>query len=247
MKFNVFIVICLILALILCAIYCKEYIAYFLKLLKGEIKHNKDLNNLKSKNKKTKILSSDEVKKYVNYSVESLKGLEYKLDRVYKLDSLLYQRLKYTKMDDKSVTELFKSICEFLKINYEEIEFKIIRTSSRTKSNIAGSYYSEKQAVNLEISTYTTIEQVVAVIAHECTHHIFNSNGLEMKIVKENEILTDVSAIILGFFEFFYKGYRDEARVAFEGEFKKVVFRNKLGYIGYKDVKRVKRYARKII
>lgn len=247
MKFNDFIIVCLILTLMLCAIYFKEYIAYFFKLLKGEIKHNKDLNNLKSKNKKTKLLKSYEIKKYVNYSVESLKGLDYNLNRVYKLDNLLHQRLKYTKMDDKSVTELFKSVCEFLKINYEEIEFKIVRTSSRTKSNIAGSYYSDNQAVILEISTYTTIEQVVAVIAHECTHHIFNSNGLELKNVKENEILTDVSAIILGFFEFFYKGYRDEARVAFEGEFKEVVFRNKLGYIGYRDVKRVKRYARRVI
>ncbi|MBP3707620.1 MAG: hypothetical protein J6J36_03320 [Clostridia bacterium] len=235
-----------VVVLILYAIYYRAYIVYFFKLLKGEIRHNNKIKNLKNKNKKSRLLKSSEIKKYVECSIESLRKINHSFGIKYKLEPYLMQKLKYSRLDDKSVIELYESICKHMNINKSEIEFRIRRTSSRSKTPIAGSYGYIDHVISIEISTYTTIDRLVATIAHECTHHIFHSNNMEIKDIRKNEILTDTSAIILGFGEYFCKAYKDESRIIYEGEFLELIDREKLGYIGYKDVKSVMKYSKRI-
>lgn len=215
-------------------------------MIKGEIKHNNKIKKLKNKNKKNRLLTSNEIKKYVELSIESLRKMGHSFGTKYKLDPCLRQKLKYSRLDDKAVIELYQSICTHMNIDKSEIEFSIRRTSSRSKTPIAGSYGYNDHVITIEISTYTTIERLVATIAHECTHHIFHSNDMEIKDIKKNEILTDASAIILGFGEYFCDAYKDKSRIIYEGEFLELVDREKLGYIGYKDVKYVMKYCTKI-
>lgn len=236
----------LIVAIALYAIYYRAYVVYFFKLVRGEIKHNNKIKNLKNKNKKNRILKSNELRKYVERSVESLRKINHPFGIKYKLDQSLMQRLKYSRFDDKTVLELYQSICKHMNIDKSEIGFKIRRTSSKSKTQIAGSYGYNNHVITIEISTYTSIEHLIATIAHECTHHILHSNNMEIKEIKKNEILTDVSAIILGFGEYFYEAYKDKSRIIYDGEFLELVDREKLGYIGYKDVKYVLKYYKKI-
>lgn len=192
------------------------------------------------------MLKSSEIKKYVEYSIESLRKISHSFGIKYKLEPSLMQKLKYSRLDDKAVIELYESICKHMNIDKSEIEYSIRRTSSRSKTPIAGSYGYNDHVITIEISTYTTVEHLIATIAHECTHHIFHSNNMEIKDIKKNEILTDISAIIIGFGEYFRDAYKDKSRIIYEGEFLELVDREKLGYIGYKDVKFVMKYSKKI-
>lgn len=243
---NKILLISFIVVIIMYAIYYRAYIIYFFKLINGEIKHNNKIKNLKNKNKKDHILTPNEIKEYVKLSINSLKSIDYSYGTKYRLDPYLMQKLKYSRLDDKPVIELYQSICKHMNIDRSEIGFSIRRTSSKSKTSIAGSYGYNNHVITIEVSTYTTIERLIATIAHECTHHIFHSNNMVIKDIKKNEILTDISAIILGFGKYFCKAYKDESRIIYEGEFLELVDREKLGYIGYKDVKSVMKYSKKI-
>lgn len=222
-----------------------DYIGWFFRLLRGEIRHNNKLNKLMNENKRSKYLRSSEIRKIVGDVDKKIRELNCHVKKEYILTPDLERKLRYTRYDDKSIQELFKSIYEFMEINGSDITFNIRRTSSRKQTPIAGSYDDKKKIVTLEISTYSTTDHLISTIAHELSHHILLSNGIELKDRKSNEIFTDITAIYMGFHKFFYRAYKDRSRIIYEGEFLELVDRRKLGYIGCKDVKYVAKLSKK--
>ena len=212
------IVIVVAIVLIFVIIAYSDYISWFFKLLKGEIQHNNNLNKLMNKNKKNSLVSKKDIKKYLEMIDFNIRKLGYPLKSEYKLLEELERKLMYSRFDNKYIQELFKSIYEYMGINGEELKFTIRRTSSRTQTPVAGSYNEINKEVTLEVSTYTTIDQVISTLSHELSHHILLSNKVELKNRLDNEILTDLTAIYMGFHKYFYKAYRDKSRIVYEGE-----------------------------
>lgn len=240
----------IILGIIIVAIFLlitySDYVRYFFLLLKGEIKHNKKLRKLMKGNIKKRLLKNKEIKEYAEYAKNSLAEKQYQVKDEFILRPDLERKLKYSRFDDKSVIELIKDIFEYLGLDYSQISFNIKRTSSRTKTCIAGTYNKNEKSITIEISTYITLDQIVAILAHESSHHILNSNSIVLKKTSQNEILTDITAIYLGFGKYFSKAYKDKRRIIYEGEFLELVDADKLGYIAYGDVNYANRYCKKI-
>ena len=245
MTIKIIIAIVVIILIVILVAY-SDYIGWFFRLLKGEIKHNNNLNKLMNENRRDRYLKLNDIKKVVGDVDSKIRELDYPIKSEYILSSDLERKLRYTRYDDKSIHELFKSIYEFMGINGDDITFNIRRTSSRTQTPVAGSYDDKNKIVTLEISTYSTTDQIISTLSHELSHHILLSNGFELKDRGSNEIFTDITAIYMGFHKFFYRSYRDRSRIIYEGEFLELVDRRKLGYIGYKDVKYAAKFAKKL-
>lgn len=241
-----YIIIGIIVVVLFLIIYFIDDIVYFFMLLKREVRHNKKVNELMNENIKRRWFKNSVLKKYIEYTDKKLKEKEYNVKKKYKIDSYLMQRLKYSKFDDKILHELLENIFNYIGLDYSEIKFNIRRTSSRTRTAIAGSYNQENKEIILEVTTYSNIDKIISTLAHESTHHLLLKNGIELKDRNKNEILTDVTAVYLGFGDYFYRAYREEGRIIFDGEFTELIDRNKLGYISYGDVKYVQKYSARL-
>lgn len=242
---KIIITIIVIIAIVILVAY-SDYIGWFFRLIKGEIRHNNKLNKLMNDNKKSRYLKSNDIRRFVGDVDKKIRELNYPIKKEYILSQNLERKLRYSRYDDNSILELFKSIYEYMGINGEELTFNIRRTSSRKQTPVAGSYDEKNKAITLEISTYSSTDHLISTLSHELSHHILLSNGFKLKDRGTNEIFTDITAIYMGFHKFFYRAYKDRSRIIYEGEFLELVDRRKLGYIGYKDVKYASNVARKL-
>lgn len=242
---KIIIVICIIVVIVILVAY-SDYIGWFFRLIKREFHHNKKLNKLMNDNKKSRYLKSKDIKKFVENVDKKIHEFNYPVKKEYILPQDLERTLRYSRYDDKSIQELYKSIYEYMGINGDEITFNIRRTSSRTQTPIAGSYNEKDKLIVLEISTYSTTDHLISTLAHELSHHLLMSNGFVIKDRKSNEVFTDFTAIYMGFHKFFYRAYKDRSRIIYEGEFLELVDRRKLGYVGYKDVRVATKISKKL-
>ena len=236
----------IIVVIIFIFIYFEEDIVYFFRLILREIKHNRKISKLMNKGKKRRWIKNSIIEKYVNYVNTSLKNINYNIKGNYKLDTYLAQRLKYSKFDDKILQELLQDILRHMEIDYSEIIFDIRRTSSKTRTSVAGSYNDIEKRITLEVTTYSTLDSIISTLAHECTHHLLLGNGIKLEKREHNEILTDITAVYLGFGDYFYRAYKDEKRIIYDGEYTELIDRHKLGYIGYGDVRYIQKYSKKV-
>ncbi len=224
----------------------RYYLAYYFHVIKNKYNYDKEKNRLLKENIKKRILKNDEIGKQIEFIVENLNKYGYQTDtRKYELDPNLERELRFSKLDDKPTHKLLDSILDFMGLDKEDIELIINRTSSRKRGIYAGLYNENKHTIKLEINTYTTVDNLVSVIAHECTHHFLLSKGIKIEPRRANEILTDLTAVYLGFGEYFYRGYRAQRRLVFDGGYRTLVDGDKLGYIAYGDIKYAMKYIKK--
>lgn len=242
---KIIISIVVVIIVIVLGVAYSDYVGWFFRMLGGEIRHSKKLNELKNANKRSRYLKKKEIEAIVKKVDEIIKGLNYPINKEYKLDSELERKLRYSRLDNKYVTALYESISKFMGINTQGLRFIIERTSSKTETSYTGMYNMDEESITLEVSTYSTINQLVATLAHELSHHILISNKFKLEETEQNEIYTDITAIYMGFYKFFYEAYKDKSRIIYDGEFMELVDRKKLGYIGYKDVKIAEKISRK--
>ena len=216
----------------------RYYIAFFCHMIINKHKYTKEKNKLLKANIKKRLLKNEEVKYYTNLVTTELEKIGYENCKIeYKIDPNLERELRFSKLDDKPVKKLLESIMSYMKLDKNIITFKIYRASSRTRGRIVGLYNENMRSIKIEINTYTTIDNLVSIIAHECSHHLLLSNGIKIEPRSANEILTDMTAIYLGFGEYFYRGYKMQRRLVFDGEYRTLIDGDKLGYIAYGDVK----------
>ena len=91
-----------------------------------------------------------------------------------------------------------------------------------------------------------TIENIISILAHESTHHLLLSNNIRLENITREEILTDVTAAILGFGKIMIKGHEISNRVTYDSEFKRYVNKNSIGYLTSNDIKCVIKNMNKI-
>jgi len=79
-------------------------------------------------------------------------------------------------------------------------------------------YGSDKREIHLYDRCIYRPEHLLAILAHEITHHFMNLNSIEAPTQEENEILTDVLAIYLGFGKILSEGYAPFKRTWIGGD-----------------------------
>ena len=84
------------------------------------------------------------------------------------------------------------------------------------------------------------LENIVSILAHESTHYLLLSNNIKIENRMQNECLTDITAILLGFGEFMVEGYKISNRVIYDEINHRSIKKDRIGYITYKDVKYAK-------
>ena len=235
--------------LIYLAIEYRYYILYFFALVKNKAKYDSELKTLMKQNVKKRIYKDETIRKYIDYInkvfEEQVKGsYTFKGDFVIRED--LSNRLLYSRFNNDYIKELYKCMLEHFEIKEEELPLEIKSISSRTYTPYFGLYDVDNKKVTLVKDPYITLDTLVAVLAHECTHHFLLSRHIELKGDIPNELLTDLTTIYLGFGKYLYEGYKDNRRVIYDGEFNVLVDGNKAGYLAYGDIKYAIKYIKEI-
>lgn len=71
----------------------------------------------------------------------------------------------------------------------------------------AGTFNPQIDEINISVSNTLTIDEVLAVLIHECMHYILKEKELWLEDERENEFLTDLACLFYGFTDQINKGY----------------------------------------
>lgn len=240
------IILTIVVIMIIVIFEARYYLVYYFHMIKNKYNYDKEKNRLLKANIKKRLLKNNEVEDYIDLIIEKLdKYGYYENGKQYVINPNLERELRFSKLDDKPTRKLANSIMDYMGLDKEEIEFIIFHTSSRRRGVYAGLYNEKKHTIKIEINTYTTVDNLISVIAHECTHHFLLSKEIKIEPRRANEILTDLTAIYLGFGEYFYRGYKAQRRLVFDGGYRTLIDGDKLGYIAYGDIKYAMKYIKK--
>lgn len=240
------IIIGIVIIFILYLIYLLRYeILWFIKSINVKMGNKKRVKNLQKKGTDKRNLINQEIKKYIITSKTYLKKLNIENLKQFKLREDLERHLRYSRFSEKYVLELFHEILAHIGLNKEELKLKINYVSSRKGLSYAGLYSEENEVkdVILNIKTNMNIDTIISVLAHESTHHLLLSNGIELENRRENECLTDVTTMLLGFKKYMLEGYKIANTLQYEGINTIIVDKAAVGYLTPKDIK----YAGKIM
>lgn len=162
----------------------------------------------------------------------------------YRVSKELKRELRKTKMSQESLQKVVDNICYFLG---EVIPPKIIVSQGKPfheesifePSESLGLYRSQwgyEREITLVKKLGMKRKHILAILAHECTHHYLNHHNFWDDNRSRNEILTDVSACYLGLGGLLLKGY---GRIQGVGrKFANYVFGIRLGYVRRIDLLR---------
>lgn len=220
----------------------RDYILWFIDALKVTFLNQKGIKDIQKKDMNKRNLKNDEIKKYIEISKKYLDKLNVKYNRKYELSQELERHLRYSRFSEKYVLELFYEILEYMNLDKENIKLKINYISSKYYMQYAGMYsenkdYSKVREILINIQNDMTMDTVISILAHECTHYLLLSNNIKIENTMKNECLTDVTAIVLGFGKFMIEGYKISNKVIYDEEFHRSIKKDRVGYLSYKDVK----------
>ena len=71
----------------------------------------------------------------------------------------------------------------------------------------AGLYNPETDEIHISVPNTRTIDEVLAVLIHECMHYILKEKELWLEDERDNEFLTDLACLFYGFTDQINKGY----------------------------------------
>jgi uncharacterized protein YjaZ len=219
----------------------RNEILWFLKAIRVTQKNNKQLKNLQKEGTNKRNLSNEQLKKYIELSKKYLHQLKMDTNRSFVLSQELERHLKYSRFSERYVVELFNEIIKYMNLDNQKIKLKINYISSKVYLGYAGLYSdkNEIKEITINIGNDMTIDTIISILAHESTHYLLISNGIQLKERIHNECLTDITAIILGFKNYMIEGYKIFNNVKYDTINKRIVNKNRVGYLTYKDIKYV--------
>ena len=232
-----------ILISIICVIYIfREYIVWFFSLLKVTFLNQKGIKDIQKQGMNKRNLSNQVIKEYIELSKKYLNRLGINIGREFILNKELERHLRYSRFSEKYVLELFNEILSYMKLNTQNVILKINYISSKYAMQYAGMYSEKKEEANkkiviINIQNDMSLNTVISILAHESTHYLLLSNKIELADRMENECLTDVTAILLGFGKFMVEGYKISNKVIYDAEFHRSIKKDRVGYLSFKDIK----------
>ncbi len=124
---------------------------------------------------------------------------------------------KYSNFKKRSIIkEIIKSVCEYLKLNYNYINLKLKQYTARF-NGCFGTFRANSEVgadILITYSSQFSIYRQTAIIVHELTHYFAYVNDINFEI--EEEICTDILSIFLGFYSIMHQGCAVETYVGDE-------------------------------
>ena len=105
-------------------------------------------------------------------------------------------------------------------------------------SEIKNEEFTKKEII-LYIQNDMTLNTIISILAHECTHYLLMTNKIIIKKRIQNECLTDVTAVIAGFGKYMVEGYKISNKVIYDEINHRSIKKNRVGYLSYKDIQYV--------
>ncbi len=222
-----------------------EYIGSLIKYIAADLNYKKKIKkNLKS-DLKTRKLSNELIKQRINFLDKKLKEIGYIYKGEFKVPKNLKREIIYSRYSERTLRKLFSKITEHMGITENGVDFeitnKVHRDGRENDKTFTGLYEEEKETNNKKISVFIysdyTYEMVLSILIHESTHYFLLSNGIRLEDNRENEYLTDIATVYFGFGKYMIEGYKQNKKILYEGEFKRVTTSEKIGYLNYRDIK----------
>lgn len=219
----------------------REYIVWFFNSLKITLKNQKGIKDIQKEGMDRRNLKDDVLKKYINLSKKCLKKLNIDINRKFILNQDLERHLRYSRFSEKYILELFNEILKYMNLNSENITLKINYISSKYYMKYAGWYIEDTnnkklREITINIQNDMTMDTVISILAHECTHYLLMSNNIKLEERIQNECLTDVTAVVLGFGKYMVEGYKISNRVIYDEINHRSIKKDRVGYLTYKDI-----------
>ena len=248
---GTYIIIGVIITFIFLLILFKDELIWFISAIKVTFLNQKGIKDIQKEGMNKRNLTNESIKNYIKESVKHLNSLGIDYSRTFELNQELERHLRYSRFSEKYVLELFYEILEYMNLNKENVTLKINYISSKYYMKYAGLYAENKEDTNnktvvINIQNDMTMDTVISILAHECTHYLLLSNKIQLKDRLQNECLTDITAIVLGFGKFMVEGYKISNRVIYDAEFHRSIKKDRVGYLSYKDVKHALKEYKKI-
>lgn len=242
-----YIIIAIFISVIYLVYLFRSDILWFFNVVKVTFLNKKGIKDLQKKGMNKRNLDNEEIKKYIEMSRKYLNRLNMKEDKKFTLNGELERHLRYSRFSEKYVKELLNEILMHMNLNDENIELNVKYVSSKYALKFVGAYSEkdknfDKPMITINIKNDMTMENVISILAHECTHHLLISNNIRLENTRREECLTDVTTVLLGFGDFLVKGFEISNRVTYESEFKRYVDKNSIGYLTSNDIKYVMKH-----
>ncbi|MCR5251934.1 MAG: hypothetical protein K6E50_15175 [Lachnospiraceae bacterium] len=127
--------------------------------------------------------------------------------RPYVPDPLLYERFKADCTDPGLLAELASGIVRHC--GMEPRNLRVVTVSDRELQDAAGTYRSdgENSLISIRVTPSSRPNILHSVLIHECMHYFLFRSGIRREERRENEILTDVATVYMGFYQYMFDGY----------------------------------------
>lgn len=229
----------------------REYIFWFFNSLKITLKNQKGIKDIQKMGMNKRNLKNEVIDNYIKLSNKCLQKLNVDINRKFVLNQDLERHLRYSRFSEKYVLELFNEILKYMNLNSQNIDLKINYISSKYYMKYAGWYTENKdnrdlKEITVNIQNDMAMDTVISILAHECTHYLLMSNNIKLKETIQNECLTDVTAVVLGFGKYMVEGYKISNRVIYDEINHRSIKKDRVGYLTYKDVEYTNKAYKKI-
>ncbi|MDD4665484.1 MAG: hypothetical protein PHC81_02920 [Clostridia bacterium] len=163
---------------------------------------------------------------------------------VYQVPAEIRKELKKNKFSPEALQELADSIVAHTGV-YNTVKVIVDDLNSDSISGL----YEAHGKISWELHLYKdlryNLQQIIAILVHECMHNFLFYYNLELFPEEDNEILTDVTAVYLGFGKLLMQGYKPIKEIVDSGfaynDHNFVVDRWKIGYLDLSDLAYVMR------
>ena len=252
MNIKYFVIATIILIILIIIYEGKYYILWFFDTLKITLINKKNIKDIQKKGVNIRNLNNDTILKYIEISKKYLDRLELESKKEFILNEDLERHLRYSRFSEKYMQELLNEIFSYMNINNKNVKLKVNYISSKSFIEYAGLYLDKedlenKKTIILNIQNNMTINTVISILAHESTHHLLLSNNIKLKDRIQNEILTDITTVLLGFGKYMVEGYKISNRVIYDEINHRSIDKKRVGYLSYKDIEATMKLYKKII
>lgn len=235
-------------------------IKHIILYVKGESKRKKAVKN----DELNYDGNDNKLDKYLQCIHLKLKHLNVLQNGDYVVPSRMFERISRERYSQMSLQELADHMNGFIRLSHKKIKVSVHNEEYEWDhtgegfvfTNSSNSIKKEKKSVpnpglyigykNNDCQIHLTkkagygTHEMIAMLAHECTHHFLFCLNIDFPEEMDNEILTDIIAVYLGFGKYLYKGYKpivweSDKRYSNNG-YTYNINTSTLGYISYDDI-----------
>lgn len=129
--------------------------------------------------------------------------LESEKKPIYNFPNALYKRFKKDIRNEESLNLLAKSIVSYCGVDSSKLKVKV----NNELISAAGTFNRNTNVINISLVNTRFIDEVLAVLIHECMHYVLREKNIYYEETLKNEYLTDIACLFFGFENYINGGY----------------------------------------